>query len=94
MNISACGLICNDCQFHNNQCAGCYEVKGKTFWAKEVIPGGICPLFDCSINNKNYKSCGDCNELPCQRFMDLKDPNISEDEHMEMIKKRIEVLKK
>ena len=93
MLISACGLICNDCQFYNNPCNGCYEVKGKTFWAKEAIPGGICPLFDCSINNRNYKSCGDCDELPCAKFKDLKDPNISDEEHQKMIKKRTKVLK-
>ena len=95
MNISsACGLICNECEFYNKTCTGCYEVRGKTFWAKEVIPGGICPLFDCSVNKRNYKSCGVCKELPCQKFKDLKDPNISEEEHMKMIKKRIEVLRK
>ncbi|MFC2152801.1 DUF3795 domain-containing protein [Bacteroidota bacterium] len=90
--ISVCGLICNECEFYNNSCTGCYKVKGETFWAKELISGGICPLYDCSVNLKSYKNCGECAKLPCQKFKDLKDPNISEKEHILGIKKRVRVL--
>ena len=93
MQISACGLICEECQFYNNPCKGCYQVKGKTFWAKDHLENGVCPLFDCSVNEKKYNNCGDCNELPCKKFHDLKDPSISEKEHNEMIEKRVKILK-
>ena len=92
--ISACGLICTDCPFYNNPCLGCYKVEGKTFWAIDHLPGKICPLFDCSINQKSFSNCGDCNELPCQKFTDLKDPSISEEEHKTSIAKRVEILTK
>lgn len=93
MQISACGLNCSDCNFLNNPCPGCYEVIGKTFWAKDHTPKGVCPLFDCSVNKKKLKHCGECQELPCKQFYDLKDPNISEQEHYESINKRVNNLR-
>ncbi len=92
--ISACGLICNECPFYNNPCRGCFMVEGKTFWAIDHLPEKICPLFDCSINQRSYSNCGDCSELPCKKFADLKDPSISDDEHKLSIKKRIDILRK
>lgn len=93
MSISACGLICNDCHFFKNLCTGCFNVKGKPFWAKEATANGICQLFDCSVNQRGYRNCGDCIDLPCQMFLDLKDPNISQEEHEKSIEQRVKVLK-
>jgi len=92
--ISACGLVCTNCPFYNNPCIGCFKVKGKTFWAIDHLPEKICPLFDCSINQHSFSSCGDCYELPCKKFNDLKDPSISDEEHIDSIQKRVEILKK
>ena len=92
--ISACGLKCKECQFYNNPCSGCYNVEGKTFWAKDYTPNGICQLYNCSILKNNYKNCGDCRELPCQMFQDLKDPNITEEKHIKMIDIRVKNLNK
>jgi hypothetical protein len=92
MVISACGIICDSCPFYNKGCIGCNEVKGKPFWTKDM-PTGICQLFDCAVNIKQYKSCGECPELPCKLFYELKDPNISEEEHQASIINRVKVLK-
>jgi hypothetical protein len=35
--LSACGLICSECGFFENQCNGCHTVKGQTFWALEHV---------------------------------------------------------
>jgi len=91
MHISSCGLICNECRFYANSCPGCFRVEGKTFWAKEQTEEGICPLFACAAQ-KTLSNCGDCSELPCQRFDDLKDPDLSEEEHRKMIQKRVDML--
>lgn len=91
--ISACGLICTDCPFFNNPCQGCFKVNGKTFWAIDHLPEKMCPLFDCSINQRGLKDCGECAELPCKKYFDLKDPSISEEEHLAAIKKRTDVLR-
>jgi hypothetical protein len=93
MTLSACGLICDECQFFNTTCKGCINVKGSTFWAKEMMPGKVCPLYDCSVNSKKLLNCGGCEELPCKMFRDMKDPNTSDEEHQKSIAKRVLVLR-
>lgn len=94
MQLSSCGLICDECEFFNNTCTGCYTVKGSTFWAVEMVASGVCPLFDCAVNKKGFSSCGPCKELPCKMFREMKDPNISEEEHQKLLMTRVERLKK
>jgi hypothetical protein len=89
MTLSACGLNCSECEFFNKTCAGCTKVKGSTSWAKEMIPNKICPLFDCSVNKKELRNCGDCSELPCKMFREMKDPKTSDEEHQKSIQKRV-----
>jgi hypothetical protein len=93
MLVSACGLICNECHFFRKECAGCFNVSGSPFWAKDITQNGVCPLYDCSINERGYKNCGDCKELPCTMFTDLKDPNVSEEEHRKALEKRVAILR-
>jgi hypothetical protein len=93
MVLSACGLICDECEFYGKECSGCFAVKGLTFWAKEMMPNKTCPLFKCSVNEKGFKSCGDCDELPCKMFREMKDPNSSDEEHQISLKQRVERLR-
>ena len=93
MKTSACGLICEECPYYKKECGGCYFTQGKPFWAAEATPNGVCPIFDCSVNKKKFKNCGDCSELPCKIFTGLKDPNISEVEHHISIQKRVALLR-
>ncbi|MGQ9620752.1 MAG: DUF3795 domain-containing protein [Bacteroidales bacterium] len=94
MIISACGLICSNCEYYQTPCAGCYAVRGSTFWAIEMMPSQVCPLFDCVVNKKGLKSCGECDELPCKLFTEMKDSSVSDEEHIRMIGVRVERLKK
>jgi hypothetical protein len=92
--LSACGLLCNECNYYiNNTCQGCHMVKGSTFWAQESMPDKICPLYKCAIIDKKYKNCGQCIELPCKKFTDLKDPNITDEQHIQSVNKRISRLR-
>jgi hypothetical protein len=93
MNLSACGLICDECEHFNVTCTGCHAVKGQTFWALEMMPTKTCPLYDCSVNKKKYKDCGDCAELPCELFVKMKDPNSTEEEHQASLISRVSRLK-
>jgi hypothetical protein len=93
MKLSACGLACNECEFYNKTCTGCYAVEGSTFWAIEMMPNKVCPLFNCAINDKKFKSCGDCADLPCKTFRGMKDPNLPEEEHEKSLLKRVEALR-
>lgn len=92
MEISNCGLVCAECNFYQKECEGCYKVKGKTFWAEEM-PGKVCPLYFCAIHNKKLKSCGECDELPCKMFLEIRDPNISDEEYQRSIEQRVKRLK-
>lgn len=91
--ISACGIICNECPFFEKECKGCFSSTGKVFWTKDHTEKGICPLFDCSVNTKQYHHCGDCSELPCEMFRTMKDPSSTDEEHAEGLKKRVAVLR-
>ena len=93
MLLSACGLNCEECEFFNKTCTGCFEVKGSTFWAMEMMPGKVCPLYGCSVNKNKFKNCGDCPELPCKMFRDMKDPNSTEEQHQQSIITRVAALR-
>jgi hypothetical protein len=93
MLLSACGLKCDECEFFNTTCQGCYNVKGSTFWAREMMPEKVCPLYDCSVNKNGLHSCGGCNKLPCELFLNMKDPDSTEEEHRKSIITRVELLK-
>lgn len=93
MILSACGLKCDECEYYNVKCDGCHSVKGSTFWAVEMMPTKTCPLYDCSVNRKGFRDCGDCAEIPCSTFLQMKDPAASEEEHLRMIDVRVSLLK-
>lgn len=63
MNISSCGIDCDTCEFKKSgECTGCYEVKGKPFWAKDGDSN--CDLYECA-ETKNLAHCGKCRKFPC-----------------------------
>jgi hypothetical protein len=93
MILSTCGLKCDECEYFGKTCDGCREVKGSTFWAVEMIPSKVCPLYDCAVNQRGYYDCGECPELPCPAFIQMKDPAISDEEHRQMIRLRVDLLK-
>lgn len=93
MILSACGLICSECEFFETQCNGCHAVKGQTFWAREHMPSKVCPLYHCAVYSKGYTDCGDCVELPCRMFREMKDPNATDEAHRQGLIDRSERLK-
>lgn len=93
LSLNPCGILCDECNFYNNLCSGCRSQNGSPFWAKDHIEKGICPIYECSVNKYSFNNCGSCNKLPCSIFFELKDPNISEDEHKKSIADRVKKLK-
>lgn len=93
MPLSTCGLVCDECEFFGKTCDGCVAVKGQTFWAKEMMPNKTCPLYHCAVHEKGYNHCGDCAEVPCATFLNMKDPNSTEEEHQKSLKERVGRLK-
>jgi len=39
-----------------------------------------CPLYSCCVNTKQLEHCGLCSELPCETFLQLRDPSLSDEE--------------
>jgi len=91
--LSVCGLLYDQCEYFNSSCTGCQAVQGSTFWAQEAFSDKICPLYQCSVMDKGYSHCGQCPELPCKNYTDLRDPNISEEEYNQSIKERVSRLR-
>lgn len=90
--IAPCGINCLYCDFHkDSKCEGCRIIDGKPFWT-ELFNCDVCGLYDCAVNIKNYKSCADCDDVPCQTWLELKEPEITEEEHKEHIKMRLKNL--
>jgi len=91
MLLSPCGINCESCDFRKN-CSGCYNIKGKPFYLKD-FGVEVCPLYDCPVNKRGYKSCAECPELPCQIFFDWKDPSMTDEAHITSINERVKTLK-
>jgi hypothetical protein len=83
-----CGLRCSECEFNPQVCPGCNAVEGKTFWASNM-PDGTCPLYACSVHTRGYSTCGECDELPCKEFEDLRDPSVTVAEHSKGVEERV-----
>jgi len=90
--LSACGLLCNECNFFGKECSGCKQVEGKPFWTSE-LKIDTCPLYNCSVNERKYNNCGDCSEVPCKTFREMKDPNTTQEEHEKYLIERVNRLK-
>jgi hypothetical protein len=78
-----CGLFCGSCTYLGNGCEGCDNVKGKPFWT-DLIGVGTCPIYDCCVNIRHLGHCGQCSELLCDRYSQVKDPVIP-DQQIEKI---------
>ena len=75
-------------------CKGCNEIHEKI--SRNYIQGKsklkICPIYECVIN-KRYKHCGDCEQVPCDLYYELKDPFINDFIHGLDIEHRVNTLK-
>lgn len=80
MNFAAaCGLFCGTCEHLDTKCSGCGSQKGKPFWTT-IMNVESCPIYDCCVNKKQLEHCGLCDELPCETFLALRDPSLSDKE--------------
>lgn len=91
--VGACGCICSDCRVFKISCEGCYSIKGKAVWLHEVGLD-ICDFYECSVIEKGLKHCGECNEIPCNKFWTNKNPKWTDDKHKTLVLERTAMLKK
>ncbi len=89
--FSVCGIDCKSCHDFLSNCNGCRAMQGKIYWTKQV--GFSCsPIYQCVKDNK-MSDCGECNRLPCDVWMSLNDPSLTEQEPQKSIDNRIAALK-
>ena len=98
INLAAvCGIYCGRCEYLDEMCKGCGAEKGKVFWTKsEEIPWDTCPIWKCCIEERQLEHCGLCSDLPCDTYLELRDPNdpqadLHKRECIESLKHRAEV---
>lgn len=77
--ISCCGVECSNCNYYPNECTGCPTIKGKPYWI-QYTGDSICDIYDCCINKNVFVHCGQCKNLPCQRY-DRSDPTKTPEEN-------------
>lgn len=91
--VGACGCICSDCCIYEKDCKGCHEIKGKACWLHEVGLE-VCDFYECCAINKKLKHCGECTEIPCEKFWKNKNPAWTEEQHKKIVEERVVLLKK
>lgn len=89
--ISCCGADCSGCGCFGTMCRGCNASLGKVFHAPE---GQACPIYECSVNEKGMKGCGECGNVPCEIWRKTKDPAYTEEEFERNIQERVSRLRK
>ena len=87
---SPCGAVCAECALYPKSCSGCRKIEGKVYWL-QYAGGDVCKVYDCCVNQKGQRTCGECEKLPCDKF--TKDPTISDEQNEENLKKMIGRLK-
>lgn len=88
-NLSCCGAECEKCRCYGDMCEGCGKSQGKVFHVPE---GRTCEIYECSINQKKLRGCGECGNAPCGIWKKMKDPSFSEEEFEQNIKERLKQL--
>lgn len=88
--ISCCGAECKTCGCYGTICKGCNESMGQVFHAPK---GEACPIYECSVNQKQQNGCGTCENLPCEIWKKTKDPSLSDEEFEETIRQRVDRLR-
>lgn len=87
--LSVCGTDCSACGCFGSMCTGCNACEGKVFHSPEG-----CAIYDCTVNGKGFRHCGECEAAPCEIWMKTRDPKYSDEEFAENVRMRMEALKK
>lgn len=92
MLYNVCGLSCGGCPHLGKECAGCHSLKGKVYWAP-YTGGVICPIYHCCTVQNGWKHCGECPQVPCERWKTLKDPDESDEQFQQSVNARFRALR-
>lgn len=76
--INPCGTFCGKCKHYGVICDGCRNRKGIPLWHYLHDKGETCGHYQCCRNNRKH-DCSKCSQLPCEKFFEYPDINMSDD---------------
>lgn len=81
-DISVCGANCSACGYAK-RCKGCNYQNGSVIFCdvKE------CPIHSCCAE-KELSDCGKCAEFPCQTYLSMRDPRMSDEDFTMSVENR------
>ncbi len=88
-----CGVYCGSCHLLGEQCPGCGYVDGRPFWTASVGVE-VCPLHECCRDQRHLEHCGLCADFACGLFLQLRDPEMSDEQFEQSLKTRQEALRR
>ncbi|HOO34241.1 MAG TPA: DUF3795 domain-containing protein [Thermotogota bacterium] len=89
--IGVCGCICSECCIYPEECQGCHTIEGKACWLDEVGLE-VCDFYECAVIDKGLTHCGECVQIPCDKFRKNKNPAWTEEQHRKIVNERVEML--
>ena len=89
LGLSVCGADCSVC-YCRDQCEGCNAACGRVF---HMQAGKACPIYACCVNKHRYATCGECPDMPCERWRSERDPSYSEEQFEASLRERVDNLK-
>ncbi len=90
IGLSCCGTDCLKCSFYGSTCQGCNESCGKVFHASK---GKACPIYECAVIKNKRANCCDCDQIPCDVWLNTKDPRMTDEQFMSSVEERRNCLK-
>lgn len=87
--INPCGTCCGTCEDYGVVCDGCRNRNGKPIWYSLYDKMETCGYYQC-CQNKGKHDCSECQQLPCNRFFQYPDPNMSDEFKQYWFKLRME----
>lgn len=89
MEINPCGTYCGNCEDYGVVCDGCRNRNGKPIWYHLYSKKEPCSYYTC-VEKNTYHDCSQCQQVPCSKFFEYPDPNMSDDFKQMWFKLRME----
>ena len=89
--LSVCGLCAMNAIFLIQNARVVMQLKERLSGQRHPLQMHSVLYTNSAVIDNNYNSYGQCSELPCKKFIDLKDPDISDEQHYKSIDKSFKV---
>ncbi|WP_427340739.1 DUF3795 domain-containing protein [Caloranaerobacter sp. DY30410] len=53
----------------------------------------VCDFYECCVMDKELEHCGECREIPCNKFWENKNPAWTQEQHKKIVEQRVILLK-